>query len=423
MSDAQEALELIKSQQSDTVELRKSVDELEKADSAGKIAEVKEKQAKIEAAMTKQDEEMEKLVKSIEVNKAITQEMAGIDQDVQKRAECIEFLKGLRDIANKNSHTQEFDTNEFKSVKGLMERKDYNSFNDALGGVAVVSFLDSFMDKLSREFSDVRSLASVSTISTDKWEQLKMNQSNGAIWEKSMADFATGTKNNTFSKLNILIQNLHGIAVFSDDLINDNVFNLVGEVLTSLAEDFAIAEGTSFWSGNGVGEMSGILNAPDTANTFDGIERIPTAAANVIALEDIYSLIGALIQPYEAGAQFKAHRLTITEIRKIRSDSGAGAGTGDFLWQPSNIVGVPATLAGYPISQATELSSTPLVNNTEAIVFGNFKKAYKIVDRMGMSVMRDQYTVYPNVSYKAKKRVGGGVQKGAALKILKTLTS
>jgi hypothetical protein len=102
MSDAQEALELIKSQQSDTVELRKSVDELEKADTAGKIAEVKEKQANIEAAMTKQDIEMEKLVKSIEVNKAITQEMAGIDKDVQKRAECIELIKGLRDIANQN---------------------------------------------------------------------------------------------------------------------------------------------------------------------------------------------------------------------------------------------------------------------------------------------------------------------------------
>ena len=420
MSDAEQALTLLKEQKVDFDQLKKSVDELKTADNAGQIAEVKEKQANIEAAMTKADVEMEKLVKSIEVGKAITQEMAGIDKDVQKRAECIELIKGLRDIANQNSHTNEINTAEFKSVKDLMERKDYNSFDDARGGAAVIPFIDSFLDKLAREHSDVRNLASVSTISTDKYEQLKMNQLNGAFWEKDMANFTAGTKNNTLSKLNIIVQNLHGIAIFSDDLINDNAFNLVGEVLTSLAEDFAIAEGQSFYNGDGVGEMSGIIQAVDSANTFDGIERISTVASNVIALEDIYNLIGALIAPYEQGAQFKAHRLTITELRKLRSDSGAGPGTGDFLWQPSNIVGVPATLAGFPISQAVELSSTPLVDNAESIVFGNFKKAYKIVDRMGMSVMRDQYTAYPNVAYKAKKRVGGGVSKGAALKILKT---
>lgn len=424
MSEVDEAKKMLNGINTDVKSLQESVKTM--ADSSAskqELADIAIKMGNLEKALDKKDEEMEKLVKSIESEKLKTKTMASIDSSEQKRSECIEFLKGLRDIANPNSGIQSFNTSEFKSTKELLERKDYGSFNDAQGGVAVIPALDALLDKLVRESSDVRSLSSVSTISTDKWEQLKMNQSNGAQWEKNMANFATGTKNNTFSKLNILVNNLHGIAVFSDDLINDNAFNLVGEVLMSLAEDMAIAEGTSFWSGNGNGELSGILNAPDAANSFDSIERISTAASNVISFEDIYDLIGALIQPYEAGAQFKAHRLTIQTLRKLRAGAGGADGEGAFLWQPSNIVGVPATLAGYPISQATELSSTPLVNNTEAIVFGNFKQAYKIVDRMGITVMRDQYTVYPNVSFKAKKRVGGGVQKGAALKILKTLTA
>ena len=45
MSDAQEALELLKKQRSDNEELKKSVNELMEADTAGKIAEIKEKQA------------------------------------------------------------------------------------------------------------------------------------------------------------------------------------------------------------------------------------------------------------------------------------------------------------------------------------------------------------------------------------------
>lgn len=409
-----DAKQLLAGVNADNEQLKKSVLALESANTAGEVAELKEKQAKIETAMNEKDETIEKLVKSIEAQKSVTKELNEMDGDVQKRKEVSEFCKNLRSLAK--GDIQKIDTAESKS---FMARKDYNSGDDALGGVTVIPFLDLMIDKLVREFTDFPSLVSTSTISTDKWERIVMNQANGAIWEKDMADFSSQTKDNTFSKLNIFVQNLHGIAIFSDDLINDSAYDIVGEVLTSLAEDFAIQIALSGWSGDGVGEMSGILNAADGSG-FQDIERVNTAASTSVTLEDIYDLIGALKAPYQNGAQFKANRLGITDLRKLRSDSGAGAGTGDFLWQPSNIVGVPATLAGYPISQAQELASDIQAANAEGVVFGNFSRAYTMVDRMGMTVLRDNLTQYPNVAYKAKKRVGGGVTKGEALKILKT---
>ena len=235
---------------------------------------------------------------------------------------------------------------------------------------------------------------------------------------KRHANFTDQTKTNTFNKLNLLVENLHAIAIFSDDLINDSAFDIVSAILTDVAEDMAIAEGLSYWTGSGVGELNGILNTPTATDSFNGIERVTAANANSIILDDIYDLTGSLIPRYQQNAQFKANRDTITALRKLRSDSGAGAGTGDYLWQPSNQAGVPDVLAGYPISQAQELSAT-LTTGIEGVVFGDFRQGTKIIDRMGMTVLRDNLTQYPNIAYKVKKRVGGGVVKGQALKILK----
>lgn len=418
MSDAQEALQLLKEQKSDFEHLKKSVSDLENANTAGELAEVKERQAKIDEAMIKADEAMDKLVKSIEADKLKTKQYNEFDRSAQKRAEYYEFLDHLRKTAE--GKIEGFNTAEFKSVQEMMERKDYNSLDDSVGGVAVLPVLDQTIDMLMREYSPVRSMAEVVNISSDKYEQIKMNQDNGATWEKDLANFTSQTKNNSFSKLSIPVENLYSFSLFHKNLIADNAFNLVNSILTNSAEDFAIAEGNSYWTGNGVGEIFGILSSADASQSFDKIERIETAASTTITLNDIYDLIGAILQGYEPNAQFKAHRLTIQLLRKLRSDSGAGADTGQYLWQPSNQIGVPATLAGYPISQAPELSSTPEAAGAESIVYGDFRKGTKIVDGMGIEVQRDQLTQYPNVKYNSHKRVGGGINKGEALKILKT---
>ena len=425
MSDADEVLKAAQEINSTVKEMQTRLDKVEneKGLSGEDVVSMKGAIGNIEKALEVKDEELEKLVKSIESEKAKTKAMASIDTDEHKRDQCVEFAKSLRELGGMSPQSMGFNTADFKSSKEVLESKSYNSFDDSLGGVTVIPFLDQMIDKLIREFSPIRSMASVSTISTDKWEQLKMNQTYGALWEKDMSDFSSQTKNNTFDKLNILIQNLHAIAIFSDDLINDSAFNIVGEILQSIAEDYALTEGTSFWTGDGVGEMNGVLNAPAVGSGkggFDEIERIETETSLTWKMEDIYNVIYSLKLPYESGAEFKSNRLGIAVLRKLRSDSGAGAGTGDFLWQPSGIVGQPATIAGFPITQAPELSNTPLAANTEGLVFGNFRKGYKIIDRMGVAVLRDNLTQYPNIAYKTKKRMSGAVQKGEALKIMTT---
>ena len=365
--------------------------------------EQKEAVEKMDARFNEIQDSQDKLEKSIKAQ-TVSKDM---EKTASNRKQCAEFVKGLRDMIQNSQAV--IKTNEMASVKEL---KNYNSGDDANGGVFVMPFLDAELGKLLREFSMPRELASVVSISTDKWEQIVMNKVNGALWEKDMANFTDQTKTNTFNKLNLLVENLHAIAIFSDDLINDSAFDIVSAILTDVAEDFAIAEGLSYWTGSGIGEMTGILTAPTAADSFNGIERITTAGSTAILLDDIYDLTGSLIPRYQANAQFKANRATITSVRKLKDTQD------NYLWQPSNQAGVPDVLAGYPISQAQELSAT-LTTGVEGMVFGDFRQGTKIIDRMGMTVLRDNLTQYPNIAYKVKKRVGGGVVKGQALKILK----
>jgi HK97 family phage major capsid protein len=60
-----------------------------------------------------------------------------------------------------------------------------------------------------------------------------------------------------------------------------------------------------------------------------------------------------------------------------------------------------------------------IATDAHAVAFGDFKRAYLIVDRVGVRVLRDPYTNKPYVMFYVTKRVGGGIQDFDAIKTLK----
>jgi HK97 family phage major capsid protein len=57
--------------------------------------------------------------------------------------------------------------------------------------------------------------------------------------------------------------------------------------------------------------------------------------------------------------------------------------------------------------------------NSLSVAFGDFRRAYLVVDRMGVRILRDPYSAKPYVLFYTTKRVGGGVQDFDAYKVLK----
>jgi len=66
-------------------------------------------------------------------------------------------------------------------------------------------------------------------------------------------------------------------------------------------------------------------------------------------------------------------------------------------------------------------SDMPVVAaNSLSVAIADFKRAYLIVDRVGVRMLRDPYTAKPFVRFYATKRVGGEVVNFDAIKLLRT---
>ena len=116
-----------------------------------------------------------------------------------------------------------------------------------------------------------------------------------------------------------------------------------------------------------------------------------------------------------APARFTMNRTVQGVVRKLKD------GDGTYLWQPSYVAGQPATILGYPV---TEMAGMPnLAANALPIAFGDFRRGYLIVDRVGVRVLRDPFTNKPYVHFYTTKRVGGGVVNPETIKVLKMAAS
>jgi HK97 family phage major capsid protein len=54
-----------------------------------------------------------------------------------------------------------------------------------------------------------------------------------------------------------------------------------------------------------------------------------------------------------------------------------------------------------------------------SIAFADFKRAYQIVDREGIRILRDPFTDKPFVKFYTTKRVGGDVVNFEAIKLMR----
>lgn len=107
-------------------------------------------------------------------------------------------------------------------------------------------------------------------------------------------------------------------------------------------------------------------------------------------------------------------RATAKQVRKLKD------GDGRYLWSmEGNLVdGYTQVLLGKPLRWMSDMAAIPSGSSALPVVYADFKKFYLIVDRVGISVLRDPYSAKPHVVFYTRKRVGGGVRNFQAGKLL-----
>lgn len=130
--------------------------------------------------------------------------------------------------------------------------------------------------------------------------------------------------------------------------------------------------------------------------------------------DDLIALFYELKEAYLNNATWACSRSTLREIRTMKD------GLGNYLWAPGIRDNArPATILDRPYITCADLPS--VAANQYPVLFGDFRRAYLIVDRIELEVLVDPYTSKKTgmTEFSARKRVGGQVVLADALKKLK----
>jgi HK97 family phage major capsid protein len=259
-------------------------------------------------------------------------------------------------------------------------------------------------------------------------------QVSGTVYRKPflIAGAATGwvgetaarpqTASPTLAELSFPTMELYAMPAATQTLLDDAAVNIDEWIAGEVDIAFAEQEGAAFVSGDGSNKPRGFLDYPKAAEAswdWGELGYVATGAAGAFPASDpsdpLLDLVYALKSGYRQNGGFVMNRRTQAEIRKLKDDNGL------YLWQPPASAGAPATLMGFPLIEAEDMPD--IGADAFAVAFGDFRRGYLVVDRMGVRVLRDPYSAKPYVLFYVTKRVGGGVCDFDAIKLLKFAAS
>jgi len=266
-----------------------------------------------------------------------------------------------------------------------------------------------------REESPMRELAQVQVTSKAGWTKLFNMGGTGSGWVGE-TDERPETDTPTLKALGFGHGEIYANPAATQQMLDDAEINIEAWLADEVNGEFTQQEGPAFISGNGVKKPAGILTYVEGGSNaakhpFGAIKAINSGAANDVTSDAALDLIYSLPKKFRQNARFLTNNLTIAKLRKLKD------GQGNYLWQPSAQAGQPATFHGYGLAEDENMPD--VAANSTPILFGDYKRGYLIIDRMGVRVLRDPYTKKPYVLFYTTKRVGGGVQNPECLRALK----
>ena len=210
----------------------------------------------------------------------------------------------------------------------------------------------------------------------------------------------------SFGQVSIGAYKLATMLKVSEELLNDSVFDLPSYIAREFARRIGAAEEEAFFTGNGTGKPTGVLNATGGAET-----GVTAASATAITMDEVMDLYYSLRAPYRRNAVFIMNDSTIKAIRKLKN------GNGDYLWQPSLTAGQPDMLLNRPIYTSSYMPAIAAGN--KSILFGDLGY-YWVADRQGRSFKRlnELYAATGQVGFLASQRVDGKLVLAEAVKVL-----
>lgn len=194
----------------------------------------------------------------------------------------------------------------------------------------------------------------------------------------------------------------------SYELIQDSAFDIEAYIVRLMGTRFGRAANESLTTGTGSSQPNGVVTASTLGKT--------AASATAFTFAEVLDLVHSVDPEYRRNGRFMMHDSVLAYIKKL----SIGASDARPLWQPSFIVGEPATIDGYQYTINQDMDST-INTASKIILFGDFRQ-YLVRQVRTLQISRNEslYMATGEIGYFGFARWDGELLNTAAVKHLIT---
>lgn len=303
-----------------------------------------------------------------------------------------------------------------------IQAKAVDTTTDAAGGYAVPEVISRRIERELKEISPLRNLVDVQQAGSKDFKILVDVKGTSYGWVGE-TDTRTETSTSNLEEVAPTFGMIYAYPKASEESLDDMFFNVENWIVESTLEAFSEGEENAIVNGNGTKKPTGFLNGTpaatkDGTRAFGTLQFVASGKADGFAdanpsdalLKTIYSLK----KGYRRNATWLMNKSTAGDVMTFKD------GNGNYLWQPSAVLGQPDRLMGYAVAESEEMPD--VASNALPIAFGDFKAGYLLADLVGLRLTRDEYTTPGYVKWYVRRRLGGKIKKSEAIKLVKITT-
>lgn len=371
--------------QAKLAEAKAKAEGLEKAeDIKAAIEEIKNIKAQIELVEMEEAEEKIEIENKIKAGKMKKVEDGVVDMKIEDVRASVEYTEGFYNIIRGRDLTP--------------EQKEVMNVISTTGVPVPKSFQNKLIEKLE-EMNIMRQLGTVIGTDTDK-DIPYVDVKGSAAWTDENAAF--NESDDTFGTITISAYKLTRIVKVSEEILEDNTFNLENYLVQSFARAISKPEEAAFINGDGVKKPTGVFVGAEVGKT--------AASSSAFTADEIIDLYYSLNRAYRNNAVWIMHDSTVKAIRKLKDNDQ------NYLWE-KGLGGEPDKILGKPVY--TSEFAPEIGVSAKIIAFGDMSY-YTIADRSSRTFQRlnELYSANGQIGFRGYERVDGKLTVAEAVKTL-----
>lgn len=240
-------------------------------------------------------------------------------------------------------------------------------------------------------------------IDTDSGEDITVPRVTGYGSAALTAETSAATaSDDTFGTATLNAYKYVAYVQVSRELIEDSGFDIVSYIAEDAGRKLGNAVGVDLVTGNGSSKPQGIVA---------GASAAVTASSAALTVDNLIDLMHSVVTGYRRNGVWLMKDSTVAYVRKLKDT------TNNYLWQPSNIAGVPDTLLGKPVFSDPNVAAVGTGN--KSVAFGD-PKSYFVRRVNGVRFERsDDYAFNQDLAtFKAVVRMDGKLVHANGIKVL-----